>query len=328
MLRRLAAPTLGSLLGACVAPTPPPVVEGEGGRWEQLPELAGGARQESCVVALRGEVVVVGGINALGATLSSVEAYEPVAARWRRLADLPLPLHHANCAVVDGRLVVGGFLLGVDFTPDARTFVFDVDGDTWADATPMPDGTQRGAAGAVAHQGWLYVVGGIQVASQTAVSRYSPAEDRWEELSPLPVALDHLSAHDVEGRLLVIGGRTNGIGRHTATVLELDDASGEFLEKGAMPTSRAGFAAAVLGDEIIVVGGEGNGAEASGVFDQVEAYAPSTDQWRALLPMRTPRHGMGAAVVDGALYVPGGADRQGFAAVATHERFVPVAAPP
>jgi N-acetylneuraminic acid mutarotase len=212
-------------------------------------------------------------------------------------------------------LVVGGFLLGVDFTPDARTLVYDAASDEWADAAPMPEGTQRGAAGAVAHQGWLYVVGGIQVASQTAVSRYSPEEDRWEELSRLPVALDHLSAHDVEGRLLVVGGRTDGIGRHTATVLELEDASGEFLEKSAMPTSR-------------VVGGEGNAAEPSGVFDQVEAYAPSTDQWRALLPMRTPRHGMGAAVVDGALYVPGGADRQGFAAVATHERLVPVAAPP
>ena len=59
------------------------------------------------------------------------------------------------------------------------------------------------------------------------------------------------------------------------------------------------------------------------MFAEVEIYQPETESWRAVLPMRTPRHGMGAAVVDGTLYVPGGADRQGFAAVATHERFVP-----
>ena len=44
--------------------------------------------------------------------------------------------------------------------------------------------------------------------------------------------------------------------------------------------------------------------------------------------MRTPRHGMGAATVGGALYVPGGADVQGFGAVDVVERFVPASASP
>ncbi len=39
--------------------------------------------------------------------------------------------------------------------------------------------------------------------------------------------------------------------------------------------------------------------------------------------MTSPRHGMGAAVVSGSLYVPGGADMQAFAAVATHDVFTP-----
>lgn len=321
--RRLLAVGFGPLLGACVGPTPPAVVEGVGGRWEELPPLAGGPRQESCVVALRGEVVVVGGINGAGATVALVEAFAPVAGRWRRLADLPVSLHHANCAVADGVLVVGGFLAGVDFTPVARTFLYQPDDDAWREVAPMPAGTERGAAGAAAHGGFLYVLGGVQGASQALASRFDVAADAWQDLTPLPVALDHLTAHAVEDAIFVVGGRTNGIEAHTGQLLELDTAALTFTVRTGMPTSRAGFAAAVLDGEIIVVGGEGNRDADSGVFEHVEVYDPSADAWRAIVPMRTPRHGMGAAVVDGALYVPGGADRQGFAAVATHERLVP-----
>ena len=41
------------------------------------------------------------------------------------------------------------------------------------------------------------------------------------------------------------------------------------------------------------------------------------------MPMPTPRHGMGGAGVGDSFYVPGGANRAGFAAVATHEVLTP-----
>ena len=55
------------------------------------------------------------------------------------------------------------------------------------------------------------------------------------------------------------------------------------------------------------------------MFPQTEVYNATTNTWTTLAPMPNPRHGMGAAVVDGKMYVPGGANRQGFGAVATHE---------
>ena len=90
-----------------------------------------------------------------------------------------------------------------------------------------------------------------------------------------------------------------------------------------MPTARAGFGLSVVGGEIFVAGGEGNVDDERGVFPQTEGYDPASDSWRAVIDMRTPRHGMGATAVAGALYVPGGADRQQFAAVDILERFVP-----
>jgi len=37
--------------------------------------------------------------------------------------------------------------------------------------------------------------------------------------------------------------------------------------------------------------------------------------------MHTPRHGIGAATIDNRVFVPGGATRQGFGAVAVNESF-------
>ena len=45
----------------------------------------------------------------------------------------------------------------------------------------------------------------------------------------------------------------------------------------------------------------------------VEKYNPTTDTWCEVSPMLTPRRGLGAAILDGILYVVGGSD--GIAAV-------------
>jgi N-acetylneuraminic acid mutarotase len=89
-----------------------------------------------------------------------------------------------------------------------------------------------------------------------------------------------------------------------------------------MITARAGTGCGVVGGRLVVVGGEG-AATATGVFSEVEAYDPASDSWESLTPMPTPRHGMAAAVWDGALHVPGGARSAGFGAVATHEVLTP-----
>jgi N-acetylneuraminic acid mutarotase len=315
--------------GCSCDPSPPDVVEGEGGRWELLTPLAEGPRQETAVVALRGEIVVMGGFNGLGAVVPLVEAYDPVDDRWRRLADLPTPVHHANAAVVDGKIIVAGFLVGVEFQPDGRVFIYDPDANEWSAGTPMTAGTQRGACGvAVDNDGGVLLFGGSAGGSSALVSRYDVNDDAWSELADLPDALDHLGAGTIDGRIFIVGGRTNGLANHTTATLEFDplggdDESGAFLERAPMPTARAGFGIAVLGGELFVAGGEGNSARDDGVFPETEAYDPATDAWRSVLDMRTPRHGMGAAAVAGALYVPGGADVQQFAAVDIVERFVP-----
>ena len=87
------------------------------------------------------------------------------------------------------------------------------------------------------------------------------------------------------------------------------------------------MAAAVFGNRICVFGGEGNPATSSGVFEQNEVYDIAAGTWRTDAPMPTPRHGIGAAVVDQRIYIPGGGTRQGFGPSAQHEAFIPIVPP-
>jgi hypothetical protein len=85
-----------------------------------------------------------------------------------------------------------------------------------------------------------------------------------------------------------------------------------------LPTARGGFAAAVVGDEVLVIGGEGGGK----TFNTVEAFAPSTGTWRTLAPMPTARHGIQAAICNQGVYIAAGGTTQGGGAPTnTHEVF-------
>lgn len=77
--------------------------------------------------------------------------------------------------------------------------------------------------------------------------------------------------------------------------------------RAPMPTARARFAVVSAPDGIFAIGGVANGQ----VTGAVEQYAPTEDRWVAHPPKPTPAANIGAALVDGRIYVPGGHDAQG-----------------
>ena len=134
----------------------------------------------------------------------------------------------------------------------------------------------------------------------------------------MPTGRNHVAGGAIAGRLYVVGGRPP----LTLSVLEVfDPATNTWSSRAPMPTGRSGHAAAVVRGCLYVFGGEGNTSAANGVFPQSELYDPGTNSWTSLAPMRTPRHGIGAAVVGNRIFVPGGATVQGFGAVAAHDAF-------
>jgi N-acetylneuraminic acid mutarotase len=284
---------------------------------ELLPELPS-VRQEHSVVALAGEIYVLGGFTPN--VTPSMQAYDPASRTWRSAADAPFALHHANAAAVDGRLYVAGFNLGASFTQvNGRVLVYDPALDAWSEAGLMPGGSERASSCVATLGSTIYLFGGARLGGTVAeASAYDVAADTWAELPPLPEPREHCAAAGIDGVLYIAAGRSGGIGGFQPNTWAFDPALGTYSERAPIPTPRGGIAGAVLDGRFLIFGGEGNGGDASGVFDDVEAYDAASDTWQALPPMLEPRHGFGAAALDGSIYLPGGASTQGFGAVGEH----------
>jgi len=310
------------LLAACgvdgAGPDAAPPLDG----WRTGAPVVGGPIQETAAVAIGDSVYVIGGFGADLAIHADVLAYDTVADTWSRAPSLPVAVHHANAAVVDGTIYILGALQAFEFTAHGEVWSWTPGDAAWTSRTPMPSGTERGASVVGAIEGAIVVAGGLRDgAAVTDVSRYLIAGDTWEPLDPLPAARDHACGGVLAGVLVVAGGRQADIASTSPQVHALESTG--WTARADMITGRGGTACGVVADRLIVVGGEGNPDASTGVFPQVESYDPVADAWTSLGTMPTPRHGMAAAVVGATLHVPGGATVQSFGAVDTNESFTP-----
>lgn len=300
---------------------PPSCAAGPG--WSTAPSLARGKTQETAAVALGGKIYVIGGFDDQAAVLDSVQVLDTQACTWTAGPALPRPVHHANAAVVGDTIWITGAMETLSFTAVAHVWSWKPATETaWTQHAGMPG--PRGSALTGVIGGKIYVAGGLRGAIPAVdVSVFDPATGSWDTtLPPLPESRDHACGGVVGGKLYLAGGRGGAIGSISPNVTEYTPGGG-WVTKPPMPTGRGGTACGVIADRIYVVGGEGNPATATGVFPEVEAYTPATNTWEQLAPMPVPRHGMGAAVSGGALWVPGGARVQNFGADDTVEVFVP-----
>jgi hypothetical protein len=211
----------------------------------------------------------------------------------------------------------------------STVFVYDPATDSFSEGTPMPAGRERGGAGTATYNGKIYIAGGqhdppdgvYNPRAKPWFDVYDPATKTWTQLPNMPRARDHFHAQVVDGKFYAIGGRQT---RDTNIVTAVDvydlsqGTTGTWQTLNtALPTPRSGFTTAVLGNEILVIGGEGGGI----AHNAVEAYDTATNTWRTLEPMPTGRHGIQAVVHNGGVYVAAGANKQGASPTNVHEAF-------
>lgn len=310
-----------ALLACTPEPDPPPPFTPDAtdpGWWSgtELPS----PRQEHGVAAVGGQVVVVAGVDDGPITLGRVQAFDPETGVWSDLPELPVAVHHPNVAALDdGTLVMLG-ALDAAFRPVAEAWVLPVGASAWEPVTPPP--SDVGSSATAVLDGKVHLVGGLGVSGAIAWHQvWDPTTDSWEQLPDAPHARDHLAWGVVDGELVVTAGRQRSLSAFVAATDRYDPVSG-WTSGAPIPTPRGGVAAAVLNGRLHVVGGEGNPDDPDGVFATHEAYDPASDSWEALPDIPAPRHGMGAAVVDGVLWVPGGAPVDGFGAYEINQGYL------
>jgi N-acetylneuraminic acid mutarotase len=160
----------------------------------------------------------------------------------------------------------------------------------------------------------------VAVALLVAIfSKGGSSQGSWTSKAPMPAPRYAHAAVGLSGLIHVVGG-SDGSNCSALTAHDVyDPAADAWVAKAPMLTPRSFPAAAVLNngvkDLIYVVGGSTGCSTRTATM---EAYDPDTNSWTMMAPMPGgERSVMGAAVIDGLMYVVGGLEFDGFNSVTT-----------
>lgn len=265
-------------------------------------------RTEVAAAESAGKIFVAGGFDKDGVTVSTLEIYDVSSDSWSKGPDLPIEVNHATAAAIGGLVYVfGGYTgPGLSVATDRGFFLRtnETGGAKWNEIAPMPD--RRAAAGAALVGDKIFIAGGVGPGGLAeSTLEYDPENNQWTKRPSVPTKREHLGVASDGERLVVVGGRTAGIGTNLSAAEMYNPADEKWTKLPDMPTARggsaAGFAAGASGKWVVSAGGE---AEAT--FDEAEALDVSSLQWFSLPKMPTARHGLAVVGHRSFIYVIAG----------------------
>jgi len=133
---------------------------------------------------------------------------------------------------------------------------------------------------------------------------------RWEASTPFPMPMEEPVGAVVDGKLYVIQGLTEGGFQPMGVVYVFDPATKAWSKKNPMPEPYVHHAmTAVVSGKIYVFGGFSRPGKdlAWQPVDNAWEYTPDTNTWRSIAPLPSKRGAGAAVLVNGKIYVIGGA---------------------
>ncbi len=278
------------------------------------------ARHEAALVECAGQLYLLGGRR-----VQAVDRFDPATLTWSHGAPPPIETHHFQPVVWQGKIWLPGAMTGpyprehaLDYIP-----VYDPATDAWSRGPSLPADRRRGGAGAVIHDGRLYVVCGIINGHWEGhvawLDAYDFATGTWSRLPDAPRPRDHFQSAVVDGKLYAVGGRrSSGATNQVFNLLVPEVDVFDFATRtwstlpaatGNLPTPRAGCMARAVGPFLLVAGGESMAQKES--HAQVEALDTRTGTWSAWPSLQRGRHGSGIARHGDTLYIAAGSGNRG-----------------
>jgi N-acetylneuraminic acid mutarotase len=274
------------------------------------------ARHEAAFIGLGDKYYLLGGRK-----IKAVNVYDSETQAWTEGAKPPVEIHHFQPVVWNDEILLLGAMTGgyPGETPLPDIHVYTPATDTWSTSAEIPADRRRGGAGAVLHNDKLYLVCGITDGHRGGhvawFDEYDLKTGEWRQLPDAPRARDHFQAVVHDNKLYALAGRTtvaatnpfaNTIGE--VDVYDFETGSWSTLSD-TLPTHRAGNAAIVLKDDILVVGGESKDQVVA--HSEVEALSVASGKWRSLDSLSRGRHGTGIIHHDGKLIMASGCGNHG-----------------
>ena len=278
------------------------------------------ARHEAAFIGFDNKAYLIGGRR-----INPVDVFDPATNTWTAKSSTPMELHHFQAVVVGDAIYLMGAMTGryPRETPLEKVGVYYPHRDEFAFVHGIPESRRRGGAGAVYHDGRIYLVGGITNGHVDGyvpwLDAYDPITGDWEILPDAPHERDHFQAAVVDGKLIVAAGRrteqkSNATFRQAVDAVDVFDfEQGRWLTDAnvceAIPTQRAGNMAMAHDGLLVIGGGEsGNQKEA---HREVEVLDIKTGEWNTWPSLRRGRHGSGFAVIGDEVYVASGSGNRG-----------------
>jgi hypothetical protein len=281
------------------------------GGWRPEPR-APKSQVEGTAVGI-GPVIYTAGGSRPG-NLHTVLAYDTRARRWSEPTRLPTGLSHAEAVTYGGDLyLAGGYLDGLG--PTGNFWRYDPGSDRWSAMPPLQQ--PRGAAAAAVIGDRLYVADGAPETyfvdnpggPYASLEIYDFKRGTWTRGPDAPLALHHVAATGLGGKLYMAGGRTDPQ-RSSSAFLSYDprtEAWQRLPDLPSGPDSSLGIVTA--GKRVVVFGGDdelgwedGGGSVAASAW----AFDPRTGEWERLPDLGLERHAFGAAVAGGRIYAVAG----------------------
>ncbi|MEM8897476.1 MAG: kelch repeat-containing protein [Bacteroidota bacterium] len=253
---------------------------------------------------------------------TTMERYNIYTKTWDQVASAPKPFNHFQAVEYEGLIWVICAFQNNAFpqeVPADYIHVYDPVKDIWIQGPEIPAGRKRGGAGVVVFNDKFYIVGGNTIGHDGGYVAwfdvYDPVNQTWTSLDDAPNARDHFQSSIIGNKLYIAGGRLSGGpgGVFAPMLAEVDvyDFNTQtwttLPAEQNLPTPRAGTSTVTYKNEVVVMGGEGNGQ----AFSTVEAYNPVQSSWRSLPDMNFPRHGTQAIVSGDGIFITSGSPNLG-----------------
>lgn len=274
-------------------------------------------------------VLAVGGFDG-GMTLSSTEAYDPIADAWNPRASLPAPRQdHTAHPTEDGVVIIGGWDGTSNYPTELMRYSADVDG--WTPGPSLPSG-RAGHASCAMPFGRILITGGYDGTSDQAGTFWFNTLNNTLEAGPdLNIARSsHALVALYDGSAVAIGGFNPDAGYQLASCERYDPISLAWQPIADLPWAADHLAAVAIdggaGPGIVVLGGRVYNPELN-LFEgtpQGAWYDVANDVWWGFgLQNGHSYHGAFAYNTGwfSTLIVSGGADETGFNVTTTYAPF-------
>ncbi|ONI70383.1 hypothetical protein ALI144C_47865 [Actinosynnema sp. ALI-1.44] len=292
------------ILSACSTPAPAPAPQAlaqtpstvSAATWERAAD-APVKLGEVGAAAFKGQIWSAGGFTADQQPTTKVLIFDPATNYWRSGPDTPVAVHHPSMVAAGDKLyLIGGYVAqGGGHDATANVWVLDPAGQSWQAGPPLPE---KRAAGAAAWDGKRIVFGGgTFVEGQPRGDVFALENNTWRRLGAFAKAREHLgAATDGNGTVWFLAGRNTVSPQPDNDVVKGDTVSATT----PMPIARGGVAGFYAGEARggCIAGGE----DVNATYSEVQCVN-AKGETSNLPNLGTPRHGIGAVVVDNTAYV-------------------------